>query len=223
MKLEDLSPTERKKLLNQLKKEEAEKAKEIKEKRQSYKDKADNIVPKLFTQLQKLSTQLATVKTNIYNSLEGLIDLKQEVYERESDQQTHSFSSLDGSQTITIGYRQNDGWDDTVNVGMEKVRDVVKDMAKDKNSKALVETVLRLLSKDAKGNLKASRVLQLQKMAEDLNNPSFTDAINIIKEAYKPVRTKQFVSVYYKDERGDKVELPLSITDAPLIKEETTT
>lgn len=217
IKLSDLTPAQRKALLRQLEKEQAKENALLKETRKTYKEKVDKVVPDLFKALQKLSNQISEAKTKVYGSLEGLITEKSEAYQRKDEPQSHSFTSLDGKQTITIGYRVNDGWDDTVDVGIGKVAEFIKAMGKDKNSKALVETILQLLSKDSKGNLKASRVLQLQKLSEEINNPLFTDAINIIKEAYKPVQSKQFVSVRFKNDRGESVDLPLSITDAPLI------
>jgi hypothetical protein len=216
MKLQDLTKQQKNALLKELREEEAQQ----KEQRKAYKEKVDKVVPTIFEKLHKLSNSIAQVKTDVYKSLEGLVNEKGEVYQRDGEeQQSHSFTSIDGSKTITIGYRVNDGWDDTINVGIAKVNEFIQTLAKDKASRALVDTILQLLSKDAKGNLKASRVLQLQKMAEEFNNTDFNDAINIIKDAYRPVRTKQFVSVRYKDERGEVVELPLSITDAPLIIE----
>ncbi len=44
-------------------------------------------------------------------------------------------------------------------------------------TKALVNAVLRLLSRDGQGNIKASRVLQLRKKAEDSGDERFLDEI----------------------------------------------
>lgn len=220
MNLKDLTPSQRKTLMKQLQEEANKEANAIKETRKMYKEKVDKVVPKLFEKLFKLSGEISKAKTYVYENLESLIGDKSYAYQKEDDQQTHSFSSIDGKQTITIGFRVNDGWDDTVNMGVDKVKAFISTMAKDKNSKALVDTILRLLSKDAKGNLKASRVLQLQKLADDIDNKEFSDAINIIKDAYRPQRTKQFVAVRYKNERNEPVELPLSITDVPLVIKE---
>jgi Protein of unknown function (DUF3164) len=217
IELKDLTPAQKKAMLKELQKEQEQEARLQKQTRKDYKEKVDKAVPKLFEKLWALSENISKVKTTVYNTLEGLVTQKGLAYNRQDqDQQTHSFSSLDGSKTITIGYRVNDGWDDTVNIGIKKVTEFIQTLAKDANSKALVETILQLLSKDAKGNLKASRVLQLKKLSDSINNKEFADAIGIIEAAYKPVPTKQFVSLRYKDEIGNTVELPLSITDAPL-------
>ena len=60
----------------------------------------------------------------------------------------------------------------------------IESLAKDDATKALVNAVLRLLSRDGQGNIKASRVLQLRKMAEDSGNEQFLEGVKIIEEAF---------------------------------------
>jgi Protein of unknown function (DUF3164) len=214
MDIKDLTPKQLKELKQQL----AEQDKAMNESRKAYKAKVNETVPEIVEMLKDLSSIISSAKVNVYEKLEGLITEKAEVYQKDDSQQTHSFSTEDGSSTVTIGFRVNDSWDDTVIIGVEKVKTFISDMGKNKETRALTNTILELLSNDAKGNLKASRVLQLHKFAEEINNPEFTDAIQIIQDAYRPIRTKQFVSVRLKNERGEIVDLPLSITDAPMIK-----
>ena len=68
-----------------------------------------------------------------------------------------------------------------------------------------------LLAKDRKGNLKASRVLQLREIARKSGYPQLIEATDIIQNAYRPVDTCQFISVSYKDDKGVKQTLPLSL------------
>jgi hypothetical protein len=212
VKLGDLTPQQRAVLKNELKKELQEKESQVKELRKGYKDQVNKTIPELFQKLKKSSELLATVKEQVYNNLQALVQMKSDVYDREQDQGSHSFTTDDGT-TIIIGNRSIDGWDDTVDVGIQKVTDYIQSLGKDANSKRLVKTVLQLLSKDKTGNLKASRVLQLKKLAEDIADAAFIDAIQIIQDAYRPNKTKQFVTCRYKDEVGKVIELPLSITD----------
>ncbi|MGV4459871.1 DUF3164 family protein, partial [Ornithobacterium rhinotracheale] len=86
-----------------------------------------------------------------------------------------------------------DNWDDSLTAGIEKVRDFLKILAKDDNSANLVKVIQRLLKQDTKGNLKASRVIELTKLAEEINNEEFIDAVNIIRQSYKPQRSAFFV------------------------------
>ncbi|MGQ1945403.1 DUF3164 family protein, partial [Ornithobacterium rhinotracheale] len=50
------------------------------------------------------------------------------------------------------------------------------------------------------------------KLAEDFNNDNFTDAVNIIRQAYKPQRSAFFVEASCTDAQGKKVSIPLSIS-----------
>lgn len=211
--LAGLSPKEKKALLEQAKKELAAEEQKMKAVRGKYKENVEKVLPKLFTTLQRASQQLATAKKEVYTRLSGLVDEKSKAYGREADQGSHTFTNADGL-SITIGYRQNDGWDDTVTVGIQKVTDFLQSLGKDDDSKTLVKGVMQLLAKDKAGNLKASRVLQLKKMAEDTGRKDFIDAIQIIQDAYRPARSKQFVTCKYKDADGTSIELPLSISDA---------
>lgn len=191
-----------------------EKKEQVANERLRYKQLADAAVETLFPALQDASDKLSEVKQFVFDELSTLIKMKAELYDRESEQNSHTFSNEDGSVSITIGYNLVDAWDDTVGTGITKVHDYIQTLAKDDNSKVLVNTVMDLLSKDSKQNLKASRVLKLKKMADQSGNDSFIDAMEIIQNSYKPVRTKEFIRVEFKGERGEKQTLPLSITDA---------
>ena len=68
--------------------------------------------------------------------------------------------------------------------------------------------------KDQKGNLKASRVLQLRQMADKINDERFTEGVEIIMDAYAPIPSKQFIRAFKKGDQGEWVAIPLSITDA---------
>lgn len=213
--LNDLSPADKKKLLTELKQQQKAEGEKVTKARNGYKDLVNKKVPSLFVLLQDSSQSLAKSKKAVYKELQSLVAKKSEVYDREQDQTSHTFTTADGI-SITIGYRMMDGWDDTVTVGLQKVHDYINSFGKDRNSKALVKTILTLLAKDSTGNLKASRVLQLKKMAAETKNKGFIDAVQIIQDAYRPKKTKQFVTCRYTEKDGSVKELPLNISDVEL-------
>ena len=86
-------------------------------------------------------------------------------------------------------------------------------LAKDDATKALVNAVLRLLSRDGQGNIKASRVLQLRKMAEDSGDELFIEGVQIIEESYQPTVSKKYIRAQYRDKNGQWKYIPLSMTD----------
>ena len=137
--------------------------------------------------------------------------MKHNIYEVKATQQSHTFSTEKG-ESITIGFRVNDGWDDTVNEGISKVSQFLNSLAKDEDSAKLVGTINRLLKKDSKGNLKSSRVLELKIEAEKYNNELFDDGVDIITKAYKPEQSCYFIDAHTTNEVNKKVNIPLSIS-----------
>ena len=177
----------------------------------AYKSAVDEFCRTKFSRLQTLSEEMRRLKDEVFADAELLIRLKEDLFRTKSDHHSDQFTTSDGRLTIALGNRTNDGWDDTVEVGVAKVKEFIRSLAKDADSAALTEMVMNLLAKDRKGNLKASRVLQLREIARRSGYPQLIEATDIIQSAYRPVDTCQFISVSYKDEKGVKQTLPLSM------------
>jgi len=186
------------------------------EDRIAYKDLVEQTVPKAIWKLAIASETLSNAKTEAFQYFEDVLKIKADLYGIKAKQQTHTFSSDMGE--ITIGYRINDGWDDTVNEGIAKVEKYISSLANNKETADLVDMVFNLLKKDAKGNLKGSRVLELQKLAAKRNNEDFSDGVDIISKAYKPVRSVWFVEASIIDENKNKTPIPLSMSSVDFSK-----
>ncbi|WP_053328561.1 DUF3164 family protein [Chryseobacterium gallinarum] len=211
-----LSPEERLALLQSVSPEElkaAAKAAEASkiEARAAYKETVKDAVPGFINTLLNISGMLSKAKLDLFQGLNILLEMKSEVFDIKQGQQGHSFSD-DKGNGITYGFRVVDGWDDTVNAGIDKIKEVIDSMAKDENSAKLVSTINKLLKKDAKGNLKSSRVLELRQLADEFNDAKFSDAVDIIQASYKPVRSAFFIEAYTTNAQGKKESIPLSIT-----------
>ncbi|WP_445372727.1 DUF3164 family protein [Methylomonas sp. HW2-6] len=178
--------------------------------REAYKAIVANTVPQAVDLLLKASEDLTAIKTHIFNLFRDVLTLKASAYDIKDQQQSHTFTA--DKYSITLGYRVLDAWDDTCHTGIQKVNAFLETLAKDENSAKLVETVFRLLRKDAKGNLRANRVIELQKMAEKFNDAGFKDGVDIILKAYQPKRSCWFIEAFYTNDAGEKVGIPLSIS-----------
>ena len=115
---------------------------------------------------------------------------------------------------LELGFYQIDNYKDTVNDGIAMIKECISGLAKDSETQSLVDMVLKLLSKDQKGNLKASRVLQLRQMSDKIKDKRFAEGVEIIMNAYAPIRSKQFVRAFVRDDKDAWQAIPLSITDA---------
>lgn len=206
-KVVDLSKLSAEDLRKELERREGK----TKELRTTYKKLVNDLVPGMVNELFEVSASLSEAKANIFNQFKDIIEMKNEAYNVTEDQQSHTFTSTCG-KTIIIGFRTNDGWDDTHSAGIAKVNKVLEGLAKDESSAILVKGIFKLLKKDDKGNLKQSRIIELKSMAEELKDAEFIDAVDIILKSHRPMRSNWFVEAYYKNESGVRVNIPLALS-----------
>uniref|UniRef100_UPI0030158357 DUF3164 family protein n=1 Tax=Bacteroides acidifaciens TaxID=85831 RepID=UPI0030158357 len=209
---------------------QAEKAKQEaaearKAQRATYQQMVDDELAAAVPELRALSEQIKTVKDATFGNFAAVLDIKAEVVGfKEGGQFSHTFTNTDSTQRLTLGVNTVDGWTDMAETGIAMVRRYLESLATDDKTQSLVTAVLRLLSKDRQGNLNASKVLQLQKMAEDSKDEQFIEAVKIIRESYQPTATRRYIRAQYRDESTGNAwrNIPLSITDVDLLPENET-
>lgn len=197
----------------QAKKAETEQAKKD---REVYSRLVDEEIDRALPMLQELSGSISATKRSVEENFRQILDMKADVLKRTKDgQKSHTFTNSEGTKRITIGRRCCDGWKDTVNDGIAIVTEACLALIKDDTTRALVNQIMRLVSRDAAGNLKATKALQLRKLANDLNNERLNEGITIIEEAYIPSFTRTFIYAEFKDEKtGAWKSVPLGMTEA---------
>ena len=189
-------------------------AEQRKEQRRQYADMVDDEIATTIPQLRCLSEQIKLVKETIFGNFEAILRMKTEITGvARNDQNSHTFTNSDGTLRVVLGVNTIDGYRDTVEDGIAMVKGYIESLAKDDATKSLVNALLRLLSRDGQGNIKASRVLQLRKMAEDSGDERFLEGVRIIEEAYQPTVSKKFIRAQYKDDKGAWRYIPLGMTD----------
>jgi len=212
--LKQLSAAQKADLMEQLKNENAAIKNREKAERENYKMIANTTVGEQFLKLEQLSSMLSIAKADVYRQFAAIIELKQELYGAKSGQMSHTFTD-DQGRSITIGWRQVDEFDDTLDMGIALISDYISTLAVDDNSANLVEMINKLLKKDAKGNLKPNRILDLRNLAERIGNEQLSRGVEIVLAAYKPSRSVIFVEADTKTQQGAKQSVALSITSAP--------
>ncbi|RXE70917.1 MULTISPECIES: DUF3164 family protein [Bacteroidales] len=188
-------------------------AEERKRQRGEYANMVDDEIRTAIPQLREMSEALKTVKDTIFGNFDAVLKMKSEILGlTRDDQRSHTFTTSDSTLRLTLGVNCIDGYRDTVEDGIAMVKKYIESLAKDDNSRALVNAVLRLLSRDGQGNIKASKVLQLRKMADDSGDERFIEGVKIIEESYQPTVTKRYIRAEYKDEKGAWRYIPLDMT-----------
>ncbi len=139
--------------------------------RETYGQLVDSEVAQAIEELETLSRDIRTVKRSVYENFQTILGMKGELFGTSvDDQRSHTFTTSDSKYRLTLGVNTVDGYRDTVEDGIAMVKEYIESLAKDDDTRAMVGAIMRLLSKDQSGNIKASRVLQLRKMAEETGN-----------------------------------------------------
>ena len=158
-------------------------------------------------------------KAGIFERFHSIIAMKEELYKGSKSMAkegrfTDSFTNKSGTARVTLGFNTNDAYDDTYTAGVEKVKEYIQSLASDDKSRQLAEMVNTLLMERSKaGQLKAQNVLRLENMANESGDPTFIEGMKIIRDAYRPERTKQFVKVEVKDASGKFQTISLNMTN----------
>lgn len=199
----------------QARKEAETKAKEM---RGIYRDMVDEEIENAIPELMGISQDIRSVKSKVIENFKSILDMKQEMFRlqkgKELENQSHTFTNSEGNKRIILGMYVTDGYLDTAEEGIAIIREYIESLATDEKSKALVGMVMRLLAKDQKGTLKASRIIQLRKIAEETGDERFMEGVKIIEEAYSPSVSKTYIRAEYKDENGVWTSIPLGMTEA---------
>lgn len=178
-----------------------------KQQRESYRKMVDEEIAAAIPELCRLSEDIKTAKETVLENFKAILALKGEMFEQRKgkamDFFSHTFTNSEGTKKITIGQYMNDNYLDTAENGIQMITEYIQSLATDDKSKALVGMVLKLLAKDNKGTLKASRIIQLRKIADETGNEKFIQGVKIIEEAYMPIPSKTFVRAWEKDEKNN--------------------
>lgn len=198
--------------------EKARKEAELRRKqlREDYARMVDEEIEAAMPELRSVSEDIKTIKGRVIENFRAVIGIKRELLEMKEQEmpRSHTFTNSAGDKKIILGNYVTDGYRDTVEEGIAKVREYIESLASDEKSKALVGMVMRLLSRDSRGTLKASRIVQLRKIADETGSPEFIEGVRIIEESYQPAVSKTFVRAEYKDEVGIWRQVPLGMTES---------
>lgn len=184
--------------------------------REMYKQMVDDEIEHSIPVLLGISERIKESKQTVMDNFKTILEMKADLFrtKKKDDQRSHTFTNSNGDQRITLGVYVTDGYRDTVEDGIAIVKEYIESLARDEKTKALVSMVLRLLARDAKGTLKASRIVQLRKVAMETGDERFMEGVRIIEESYQPEVSKQFIRAEVKDKNGMWKPIPLGMTES---------
>lgn len=198
--------------------EKAKKAEEerVKAEREQYKQLVDEEIDASIPILLSISDEIKKSKSKVMDNFKTILQMKSELFKTKvkDDQRSHTFTNSEGNKRISLGVHVTDGYRDTVEDGIAIVKEYISSLANDEKTEALVNMVFRLLARDAKGTLKASRIVQLRKVAQDVGDERFLEGVRIIEDSYQPEISKQFIRAEIKTENGVWKTIPLGMTES---------
>lgn len=187
-----------------------------KKEREEYKGLVDDEIERSIPILEGVSERIKLSKQQVLENFRSIIDLKGELFKTKvkDDQRSHTFTNSAGNKRIILGFHVSDDYRDTVEEGIDMVKEYIAGLANDEKTEALVNMVFRLLARDAKGTLKASRIVQLRKIADEIGAEQMLQGVKIIEEAYQPAVSKQYIRAEVKDDNGVWRTIPLGMTES---------
>lgn len=198
--------------------EKAKKAEEerVKADRELYKQLVDEEIENSIPILLSISDEIKKSKSKVMDNFRSIIEMKSDLFKTKvkDDQRSHTFTNSEGNKRISLGVHVKDAYRDTVEDGIAIVKEYISSLANDEKTEALVNMVFRLLARDAKGTLKASRIVQLRKVAQDVGDERFLEGVRIIEDSYQPEISKQFIRAEIKTENGVWKTIPLGMTES---------
>ena len=190
-----------------------------KQQRIDYTKMVDDELAAAIPELMGLSDEIKTVKEKVFENFKTIIELKGEMFKESKgealDVDSHQFTNTAGTMRLRLGQYMLDNYLDTAEDGVKMIQEYISGLATDEKTQALVKMVLKLLAKDAKGTLKAQRILQLRKIADESGAEMFIEGVRTIEEAYRPIPTRTFLRADIKDEKtGAWMAIPLGMTES---------
>lgn len=170
----------------------------------AYRRLVDDAIGETLPEACAISETLATKKRAIIQRFQTVIAMKEELFRGtralRDGRYTDTFTNSEGTARVVVGYNTLDNYNDTYTVGVEMVNRYIESLATDDKSLQLANMVTTLLRERSKaGQLKAQNVLRLEQMATESGDPTFIEGMRIIRDAYQPIQSKQFVKVEQKD------------------------
>lgn len=185
----------------------------------TYKSLVDEAVRETVPEAQCIQETMVRQKQRIIERFAAVIAMKNQLFAGKKALRdgrfTDTFTNSDGTARVTVGYRTIDNYDDTYTLGVDMVEQYISSLATDADSQRLADMVRMLLrERGAQGQLKAQNVLRLDKIAQESGNDTFIEGMRVIRDAYKPIQSKQFVKVEVKHpETNEWVNIEMNMTN----------
>lgn len=215
-----MSAEQRREFLKQLQKEEKEERAKKQGDIDTLKELSATFLSENIDNLVERQGELENLVATIFNSFDAILKLKADIYGvKRLEQDSHTITNSEGSESITIGQNVNIIFDGSESAGVQKIMNYLTGISGDENNeemKKLSETVKLLLKPSMKTKmLNPAKIIQLNGMRNTYNSPEFDEGMDIIQAAQIRQKGSSYVSGFKLVKIGDnqtkKVEFRFTV------------
>lgn len=197
---EQLSTAELRTLLRERTKQEKAAREEA---RTHYARDRDAYVDRIFARMQVLSVELKAFKET--SVAEGLA-LHERMYAahgrtKKRDLDHYSLVSADGLRKVVVERQYRCAYDETSSAAIDTIREVLRSKFEGRH-KGLYAIMDGILIKNNKGDYDERLVARLRKHEAAVNDPRFSEALDLLGRAYRPTTSQTYVRAYCKGPTG---------------------
>jgi ribosomal protein L31E len=203
-----LSKEELKAQLAEIEKQERE---EQAAKRAAYEKQVNDFVIKMASKSKQVHEVMAAFKKECFEGMEEQRGLLEEYAGglRKNSKGGFGLRSADGNYQIRLDRNLNYEYDERATQAIDLIREFMESMVKKKSIEAY-SMVMQLLSRNVKGDLEPSRVLDLLKMEHKWEDERWSRAMELLKESHQAREVAYNISFTEKDSTGKDQCISLS-------------
>lgn len=174
------------------------------EKVATYKRLRDTYLNTVFGKMEELSPTLIEFKSESVKLGLEMHALMYEVYDREKRElDNYTIADDDGLRKVVVERHHVCQYDETAEVAVGIIQQVMKDRFSGRN-KGMYNILNDLLIKNDAGDYDEKMVAKLRKHQEEVNDPRFIEALDLLAAAYKPVGSRMYIRAYSRPTKAGK-------------------
>ena len=176
---------------------------QAKEKRQrEYIKGRDLFISSIVTEMIELSAQMAELKKRALTIGNEKHDLLYEVFEKEP-KELKKFTIVNEAddQKLEIQSADRQMLDESAEVAIAEIKEILREKFAARN-KTVYNMLDAVMMKNNKGDYDERLVAKLRKWESDVNDQRFSDALDLLSQAYYITGTSMYVRAYVKNKRN---------------------
>lgn len=172
-------------------------------KRREYDRLRDEYLETCFGKMAELSATLKEFKDHAVKLGLELHEKMYLAYDREPKEgiDSYTLTSSDGLRKVVIERQWRCEYDETSIMAIETIRQVLRDKFEGRN-KGMYKIIDSILMRNTKGDYDERLVAKLRKHEEDVSDPRFSEALDLLAKSYRPTSSQTYIRAYRKDEQG---------------------